>query len=384
MFISKKNRTTKFKEVGIMKLFKFLVKLCVFSSLLVFLVFGCTEDCVCPDDDTVKYYGWTVGLDDSSYGVVLHTQDGGETWTRQGDSLLFAGVHIEDICVIDKNNLIVAGTLQQNGVYGVFKSEDGGNTWTLSGNRSLANVDYRGLFSLDENNVWLVGKQGTIYHTADMGDTWTKLEVPVEYQQDIINRIVAKNSDELWVGGQQHVNDDYPIMLHTVDGGLNWERVNPFESMNIVGAGWILGLKTYGNTVWAVGGQGEFVIRSDDNGTTWENITSGSGEGIFDANDIHLLSETAAYVAKDLGQFYSTNNAGMDWVQFHTGSAHWLLCIAFINEGKIWICGQPLSSGTSIIKYSPNGGTTWQDQTPQILLDNDSMLLYKIRFIEVD
>ena len=373
-----------------MKLFKFFCKMCIFTSLLVFLVFGCTEECTSPDDDTVKYYGWTTGggSPDDNYGTVLHTQDGGVTWIDQSDSLLFAGVNFSDICVIDKNNILVSGNPQINGVYGVFKSEDGGNSWTLSGARSLANVDYRGLFTLDENNVWIVGEQGSVYHSADKGDTWTKLEVPTEYQQDSFNRVAAKNSDDIWVGGDWHVNDDYPIILHTVDGGTNWERLNPIEELDVNTGGfpgYCLGVKVYGNSVWIIGGQGEWVIRSADNGATWENITSGTLGGNCDANDIFLIGESAAYLVTDYGGFYSTNDGGLHWAQFFTDTNNWVVGVTVLNESNVWICGCPGGAGeSSVIKYSANGGTTWQDQTPQLLIDNPQKPLYKIRFIEVN
>jgi photosystem II stability/assembly factor-like uncharacterized protein len=55
---------------------------------------------------------------------------------------------------------------------------------------------------------------------------------------------------------------------------------------------------TFGNSVWAIGGFGEFVVRSTDNGLTWSDVTSAlTGGG--DANDIFLLSETEAYVVYD-------------------------------------------------------------------------------------
>jgi len=309
--------------------------MCIFSSLLVFLVFGCTEDCTSPDENTVKYYGWTVG--------------------------------------------------QQIGHYGVFKSENGGNTWTLSGARSLENNYYSGIFALDENNVWIVGDQGSIYHSTDKGDTWTKLEVPAAYQEDTFNRVTAKSSDDIWIAGDIHLNDDYPIMLHTIDGGTNWERSNPIEDLNMTEPEYFLGIKVFGNSVWAIGGFGEFVIRSADNGTTWEDINITGSGGDCDANDIFLLSETAAYVVKDYGQFYSTNDAGLHWAEFFTDTGTWLVGIAVLDGANVWICGTSGGGGqTSVIKYSANGGTTWQDQTPQLLLDNPHIGLYKIRFIEVN
>ena len=279
----------------------------------------------------------------------------------------------------------MVGGLQPNGNYNVFKSVDGGETWTLSGERALEDLSYNGIFALDENNIWIVGEQGSIYYSTDAADSWTKIEVPEEFQEDDFLRIAAKSTDDIWVVGDQHVGGDYPIMLHTLDGGVNWERKTPLEDLNLTNAlyGHFLGIKVFGNSVWAIGGFGKFVIRSADNGTTWEDIT-GSG-GNCDANDIFLLSETEAYLVTDYGGIYSTNDAGVHWTEYYADTNTWVVGIAILNNINIWICGSPGGSNeTSIIKYSPDAGTTWQDQTPQLLIDNDGIGLYKIRFIETD
>ena len=97
-----------------------------------------------------------------------------------------------------------------------------------------------------------------------------------------------------------------------------------------------------------------------------------------------LLSETQAYAAEDYGGIYSTYNAGQNWTQYYVHTSNWLLGIAILNNTNIWICGSPGGSfGTSGIWYSPDAGTTWQEQTPQILKDNFLLSTYKIRFIEV-
>ena len=140
--------------------------------------------------------------------------------------------------------------------------------------------------------------------------------------------------------------------------------------------------KLYGNSVWAIGGYGKFVIRSADNGTTWEDIT-GSG-GICDANDIFLLIETDTYLVTDYGGIYSTNDAGQYWTEHYSGGTNnWLLGISILNNINIWICGSPAGANEySVILNSPDTGTTWHDKTPQLLKDNNNIHMYKIRFIE--
>ncbi len=361
-----------------------LLKIFVIVVFLSFLVWSCS-DTTGPDNEK-KYIGWVVGSPEGNYGTILHTKDGGTTWIRQGDSLQLPNADFGDICIIDKNTLLVVGGPQPNGTYNVFKSDDGGDTWTLSGARSLENLLYYGIFALDKNNIWIVGKQGSIYYSTDVANSWTKIEVPAEYQQDFFTYIVAKSPDDIWVVGDKHVNDNWPIMLHTTDGGTNWERLNPLEDLNITEAqlGHFLGIKIYGNSIWAIGGAGKFVIRSADNGTTWEDVRGNLG-GYCDANDIFLLSEIEAYLVTDYGGICSTNDAGIHWTEYYADTNNWVMGIAILNNINIWICGSPGGSKeNSVIKYSSDAGTTWQDQTPQLLIDNDVIGLNKIRFIETD
>jgi photosystem II stability/assembly factor-like uncharacterized protein len=364
----------------------------IIIAAMVFLsVVGCADDNGDGDNNGESLwsnlpsygpYGWAVGLSDGDYGTILHTQDGGKTWVRQGDSTQLPNTGFSDVCVIDKNILLVSGDLQPNGNYSVLKSVNGGETWTLSGSGSLENATYNGMFALDKHHIWIVGEQGSIFYSTDVGDSWTKIEVPEEYREDIFLRVAAKSANDVWVVGDKHVDDIYPIMLHTTNGGANWERLNPIEDLNIeTDEGHFLGIKTIGDTVWAIGGFGKFIIRSADNGATWNDITPSGASG--DANDIFLLSETEAYVVEDYGGIFSTDDAGLHWTEHNADTNNWLLGIAILRGTDIWICGSPGGwNEYSVIKYSSDAGTTWEEQTPQLLKDNDLIGLYKIRFVE--
>ncbi len=354
-------------------------------TFAILVIAGCKKDS--NDDSTqVKMLGWAVGGSSypSQYGTILHTADGGSTWAVQSDSTVFPTAGLSDLCIIDKNTLLVVGEKKPDGNANVFKSVDGGTTWVSSGNKSLKNANYGGIFSLNTDHIWIVGDSGTIYRSDDLANSWTKIEVPEEYRNDIFLRVAAKSADDIWVVGDKHAHDDYPIMIHTTDAGATWKRLNPIEDLNIDPAikGHFLGIKTYGNSVWAIGGFGEFVVRSTDNGITWANITS-TLTGGGDANDIFLLSETEAYVVYDYGGVYSTSNAGQNWTEYYPNTNNWVTGISILSTLNIWICGVPGGGNDySSIRFSPDAGTTWQDQTPQLLKDNTKVSMYKIRFIE--
>jgi photosystem II stability/assembly factor-like uncharacterized protein len=340
------------------------------------------------DDDIIiktDYYGWAVGGNPvKGYGFVLHTSDGGNKWTSLSDpTQLKAG--LEDVCIFDKNTLLVVGDKTVDGTPNVLKSIDGGKNWMVSGKGFLPNIFYNGIFKLNDQNVFIVGESGCIYKSTDMASSWTKIEVPILYQERIFLRIVAKNANDIWVVGDSYPQDSTPIMLHTIDGGVNWERHDPVKDLKILAAseGHYLGIKIFGNSIWVIGGFGKFIIRSADNGSTWTEITPSGGNA--DANDIFLLSETEAFVVTDYGGIVSTANGGTSWTKHEISTNNWLLGIDIIEGNKIWLCGSAAGSNDhSSIFYSGNKGITWEEQTPFLLRENLDLSLYKIRFIKVE
>jgi len=367
---------------------KGIMKKIIFHLLAVIPIIIVLISCGNHDDDIIiktDYYGWAVGSNlDTGKGIILHTSDGGKSWISMSDSTqLKAG--LEDICIFDKNTLLAVGDKTSDGTPNVLKSIDGGKNWSVSGIGFLPNISYNGIFKLNDQNVFIVGDTGSIYKSTDMASSWMKIEVPVLYQERIFLRIAAKNTKDIWVVGDSYPQDSTPIMLHTIDGGVNWERHDPVKDLNIVAAseGHYLGIKIFGNSIWAIGGFGKFVIRSADNGATWTEITPSAGDA--DANDIFLLSETEAFVVTDYGGIFSTANGGTSWTQHKIPTNNWLLGIDIIEGNKLWLCGSAAGSNDhSSIFYSGNKGIIWEEQTPTLLRENLDLSLYKIRFIKVE
>lgn len=140
--------------------------------------------------------GWAIG----HLGVVLHTADGGETWTRQLDGVQAADLVLQDAkerlakapdeatqkALLQAQNLVAdgpdkpflslaiegPGRLLVLGAFGAaFRSEDGGQHWRVAG-QEFANptgLHYYGV-SRNDNSTMAVGEQGLALRSLGEGN----------------------------------------------------------------------------------------------------------------------------------------------------------------------------------------------------------------------
>jgi photosystem II stability/assembly factor-like uncharacterized protein len=116
--------------------------------------------------------GWAVGHD----AVILHTSDGGKTWTLQNFQPDLEKPFLS-VLALDKDHAYAVGA------YGLFyQTSDGGGTWTEV-NAPAVRGDELHLYSirkLGNGDLFIAGEQGTMGLSTDGGKTWTKLKSPYE------------------------------------------------------------------------------------------------------------------------------------------------------------------------------------------------------------
>jgi photosystem II stability/assembly factor-like uncharacterized protein len=113
--------------------------------------------------------GWIIGVPADGYGVILHTTNGGENWTRQGSPNTIPNVALYDVRAVDACNAWAVGAA--NGNYAVvLRTMDGGKTWIRCGSPgSVPDFGASGIGAVDSKIAWVVGSNGTIIHTVDGG-----------------------------------------------------------------------------------------------------------------------------------------------------------------------------------------------------------------------
>jgi photosystem II stability/assembly factor-like uncharacterized protein len=114
--------------------------------------------------------GYVVG----SYGMLLHTIDGGQNWKLVSDRMDNAeAFHLNQIVVAPDGNLYIAG---ESGF--VYRSADGGQNW------DRLEPGYEGSFygivvapdGSDDYELLTYGLRGNLFRSIDKGETWEALD----------------------------------------------------------------------------------------------------------------------------------------------------------------------------------------------------------------
>jgi photosystem II stability/assembly factor-like uncharacterized protein len=216
--------------------------------------------------------GWAVGHD----GLILHSSDSGKTWVKQFDGYLANRAIVKGareskqlaIAALDKARSSGDSTVIDNaemnlenatyaledaqydkksgstkpfldvwfydgkigfavGAYGMaFHTRDGGKSW-VDWSSHLDNSDrlhINGLASVGPRSLMLVGEQGLILRSDDMGNSWHTLPSP--YEGSYFG-IMAKADDVLVFGLRGN-------LFHCVDGGIQWQKVDTNSELTLM------------------------------------------------------------------------------------------------------------------------------------------------------
>jgi photosystem II stability/assembly factor-like uncharacterized protein len=196
--------------------------------------------------------GWAVGHG----GVVIATNNGGKTWIKKVDGFELsktAKSQAELLLAKDSSNrknqeLLRNATLLDSdgpdkplldlhfvdaqrgwviGAYGLaFQTNDAGKTW-LSILDKLENEKGLHLYSIARVSdvIYIVGEQGQIFKSSDLGKTFKKLKSPYA---GTWFAVFAKSEKELVVGGLKG------NLFTSKDGGDSWKKIVGLPPVSIV------------------------------------------------------------------------------------------------------------------------------------------------------
>ena len=284
------------------------------------------------------------------------------------------------------------------GTYGVIiESKDNGESWVQS--EVPASVALTGVHFPTPDSGWAVGHDGLILHSSDGGKTWEKQLDGYQLNEQILsvaNRIVAQFREQLeeieaqeepdeatledaefmleeaefmlegaqddttagpvrplldvWFRNEQEgfVVGSYGMLLHTLDGGQNWELVS--DRMDNAEAFHLNQIVTTPDGTLFIAGEYGFVYRSADGGENWETLEPGY-EGSFYGIVVAPLGaqgyELLAYGLR--GNLFRSIDGGETWESLDSGTTVTLMGGTRLEDGTVLLGG----SGGVIMKRAP-------------------------------
>ncbi|RHW20919.1 YCF48-related protein [Pseudomonas jilinensis] len=215
-----------------------------------------------------EQHGWAVGHD----ALILHSNDGGESWELQyRDPALSDSDEMDSL--LERPLMDVwfrdAQTGFAVGAYGTFlRTDDGGQNWD-DVSFDIDNEDgfhYNAISAIPDTGLFLVGEMGTMYRSFDFGDTWETLEdLPYDGSWFGVSGTTEPEVVLTWgLRGNMYRSDDFGDTWEQVE--LNTPNNGPLEATLSGGH-----LSDDGRLV--VVGLGGTVVSSSDNGRSFEVMT---------------------------------------------------------------------------------------------------------------
>jgi photosystem II stability/assembly factor-like uncharacterized protein len=292
-------------------------------------------------------HGWVIGQVTHNIPaevIVLHTDNGGDSWEEQ---LSENEQHLHSIDVIDDQTVWVSGRS------GLFHTDDGGITWNMSivvsQRAGLSVVEF-----INRTHGW-TATMSTLYKTMDGGMTWEA--VSGWTFDDTPRRIQFLSILDVWAIGWFGI-------YHSEDGAETWEQVH-----SIGGSA----LSFVSDTeAWAVG---DSALMHMVDGSNWSMLVIPARAPVpfrFTPpylSDIQFLDSNNGWIVGDEIPIMYTPDAGGNWYEQSVSEEviGRLYSVYFVNVTHGWAVG---SDGTILRTTEGNvtGSRLWFGFTDPIFL----------------
>ena len=302
--------------------------------------------------------GWAVGgypvYGDGEGDNILATTNGGATWTAQSSgAYLFKAVAFANA----SDGWAVSGAV-------TFATTNGGATWTAeSPGPNGRIVTGCSVACANASDAWVAGEAG-IFATTDGGATWSLLP-------NTGQGVACANASDVWVVGNSLW--DYAAVLHSTNGGATWttQWTNPGDALYV---------NPYLNGVafanasdgWAVGfaNSGGFILHTTNGGATWSLQCSGrmsvlNAVACPNANDAWVVGGSAPGVdyGRATGTILATTNGGLaePKLTLKLRAVSWRLAVCVTVKGTVKPASLAGDNVTLIVQRKQ--GSTWRKVT---------------------
>lgn len=262
-------------------------------------------------------------------GALLHSSDGGATWTDQSQFRMVTPVSYS-LRAVSQINSTVARACGDLGI--VLRTADSGTLWTAAQAHTSSNLLAAVL--VDANNGYAVGEGGAVLRTTDGGRSWTSNASGA----GAFRSVAAVDSQRVWAVG------DAGHAIRTSDG-VNWTALNTGTASRLNGV-WFANA-TNG---WAVG-TGGTIVRTTDSGNTWVPQSSGTSQTL---NAVWFSNATIGWAVGQGGTVVKTIDGGVNWSAAAAAvTTENLSAVSGLDASTVWAVG---ANGEAIATAD---GTNW-------------------------
>lgn len=263
--------------------------------------------------------GWIVGSD----GVVLSTEDGGETWLqpRKFTSDSINQVYFKDVMngwLLCERNVYARGN---NPTSYLRRTTDGGRTWEkIEFNEGGRERVTKLFFNMDGVGT-AFGEGGIFYKLDEDGVTWKKVQTAIHYL--LLDAAYANDKIAAIVGTGGTI-------MFTEDSGFTWEKASLLGDTDTR----FNAVAFAGKSAWAVGTRGR-IFHSSAGGRMWRQQDSTVTANL---NDVYFTSPTNGWAVGDNGIIVKTTDGGQTWTDVDSHVGHKLEKVIFVGR-KGWVIG---------------------------------------------
>ena len=298
----------------------------------------CRNDLEFVDDQN----GWVSG----GWATILKTDDGGGTWSSQTSGIRS---QVKALSYADDLNGWAVDS------EGILHTADGGITWSPQGplgpvheSTSATSRDLLGLVFLDDKTGFAFSYR-FLLHTTDGGIMWTYQQLPFGKSACGVffatNTVIFTDTQYGWISGRRGA------VAYTMDGGSTWACQLVWKKGSELEIPWIQDMAFVDRANgWVVGGRGT-IFHTPDGGVTWNPQESGVTGRLF---GVDFVDTQRGWAVGENGTILHTRDGGVMWTIQDSGVASFLWDVAFVSEQEGWVVGDG-----GLILHTEDGGSSW-------------------------
>ena len=193
---------------------------------------------------------------------------------------------------------------------------------------------------------WTAGLNGTVYYTADWGQTWEDRSLPTDFGPVLtLAYVPGSNGQRVVVAGEQ--------IAYSTDAGLTWTEVGPPSSL-----GNLTHSAALSDTAIFLTNDRGVLLRSRDGGATWTEVSLPIEEAW---TSLQFVEDTLGWLGSRYGDILRSTDGGQSWTVLHDSTFEGRIELHFFTPDFGYA-----ASGKDFIR-TLDGGQTWDTLAQHIL-----------------